>query len=66
MPLYNYQCRMCKAEVEVLQKDEDPAPMCPNCMDFMVRTIGNTNFVLKGSGWGRDGYTKGKETDNDD
>jgi len=31
MPLYEYTCRACGAEVELLVRDSDSAPRCPTC-----------------------------------
>jgi putative FmdB family regulatory protein len=30
MPLYEYECPFCKTTAEVIQKFEDPAPVCAN------------------------------------
>jgi putative FmdB family regulatory protein len=60
MPLYTYRCSKCKAEVEELQKfDDPPPPECPECKekDSLERTLGVSNFQLKGSGWAKDGYS---------
>ena len=35
---------------------------CPDCGCLDVtRVVSRTNFSLKGGGWYKDGYTKGKE-----
>ena len=31
MPLYEYQCRSCSQEFEVLVRTGDPAPTCSSC-----------------------------------
>jgi len=56
--------------MELIQKFEDLSPDCNNeeCQKFkdtttgckMIRIMGLSNFQLKGSGWFRDGYSKGK------
>jgi len=59
MPIYTYRCRQCKAEIEEIQKFDDPAPeVCPHCKakGTLERTLGVSNFQLKGSGWAKDGY----------
>lgn len=59
MPLYTYRCRQCKAEIEEIQKFDDPAPeACPKCKakGTLERTLAVSNFQLKGSGWAKDGY----------
>lgn len=60
MPIYTYRCSKCKAEVEELQKYDDPAPEeCPECgaRDTLSRELGVSNFQLKGGGWAKDGYS---------
>lgn len=59
MPIYTYRCSKCKEVVEEIQKFDDPAPKkCPHCgaEDSLERTLGISNFQLKGSGWAKDGY----------
>jgi len=31
MPIYEYQCRQCSKEFEVLVRASSPAPACPEC-----------------------------------
>jgi putative FmdB family regulatory protein len=59
MPIYTYACSKCKAEVEELQKFEDPPPpACSSCKEegSMKRQLSKSNFSLKGGGWADDGY----------
>jgi len=59
MPIYTYRCWECKAEIEEIQKFDDPAPeTCPKCQcrRTLEKTFGVSNFQLKGSGWAKDGY----------
>ena len=59
MPIYVYLCGKCKEEVEEIQKIDDPAPEeCPKCgkKDTLRKTMGVSNFQLKGGGWAEDGY----------
>lgn len=53
MPLYEYRCGACGHEFEVLQKVSDrPIRKCESCGRLKAkRTISQTSFVLKGSGW---------------
>jgi len=53
MPIYEYICKSCKFEFEVLQKiSDDTLKICPNCnQNSVVKLISNTNFKLKGTGW---------------
>ncbi len=48
MPIYEYQCFECKKIMEVIQKSDDPAPLCHGAMK---RLVSNTSFILKGTGW---------------
>lgn len=61
MPTYEYVCKKCGSTVELIRSitDESPGPLCcsENCnAEPMVRQISATSFVLKGSGWAKDGY----------
>ena len=66
MPLYVFQCSCCGKQQEIIQKYDDPFPECNNseCLsnqgitNSMIRLISNTTFILKGSCWNKDGYTK--------
>jgi len=59
MPTYVYECRTCgRFDVEQRVVDE-PLTHCPKCGADVRRLIGSTSFVLKGSGWAKDGYAKG-------
>lgn len=62
MPIYVFECRKCKNEVEELQKMDDPPPeKCTKCgaEGEMVKTIRASNFTLGegGVGWAKDGYS---------
>ena len=57
MPIYEYQCPVCKKKQEVLQRMSDAkAPVCEPCSKQMTRLISSTSFSLKGDGWYKDGY----------
>lgn len=64
MPLYEYICPECKREQMLLMKFSDPHPLCC-CKEGdpveMQRQISASSFRLKGRGWARDGYDKGKK-----
>ena len=69
MPIYEYGCAGCGHQFEVQQKVADPAfTTCPECRaEKLEKLISATAFVLKGSGWYKDGYgtKQGSErTDN--
>ena len=53
MPIYEYRCTSCRAELEKLQKINDaPLVECPECgKDTLVKLISASSFRLKGSGW---------------
>tara|TARA_R110002110_G_scaffold107895_1_gene269870 strand:+ start:8447 stop:8641 length:195 start_codon:yes stop_codon:yes gene_type:complete len=64
MPIYVYECEQCSVTREELQKSSDePLTDCEGCNeeDTLKRVIGLSSFVLKGSGWYKDGYSKGSE-----
>lgn len=53
MPIYEYQCKACRHEFELLQKvSEDPVTDCPKCTKPQLqKLISAAGFRLKGSGW---------------
>ena len=53
MPLYEYHCKNCGEQTELLQKLSDtPEKTCPAChKDTLEKQISSSNFQLKGSGW---------------
>jgi len=54
MPLYEYKCKECGRELTLLQKFDDPPPVCV-CKDgdlpTMERQLSLGSFRLKGTGW---------------
>ncbi|MFH0800458.1 MAG: zinc ribbon domain-containing protein [Pseudomonadota bacterium] len=57
MPIYEYHCKSCKKDFEVLQKLSEPnLAACPDCGKKAKRLISQTSFSLKGGGWHKDGY----------
>jgi len=58
MPIYEYRCQSCANELEVTQRIVDPPLVeCPAChQPSLEKLISPTSFVLKGSGWYKDGY----------
>ncbi len=58
MPIYEYACDACDHSFEMIQRIDSPPPAeCPECGDTHVRKLVScTSFVLKGSGWYKDGY----------
>lgn len=65
MPTYVYRCPACKSEIELIQKiSEKISPICfsdshADKQIEMETVIGSTSFLLKGSGWAKDGYSGG-------
>ena len=53
MPFYEYQCRHCGHQTEVLQKVSDaPLRKCPACgRNGLTKLISAPIFRLKGGGW---------------
>ncbi len=53
MPIYEYYCKACGHEFELIQKITDrPIRKCEECGKLQARRkISQTSFVLKGSGW---------------
>ena len=53
MPFYEYECRACGAQTEVLQKISDkPLRKCEECgKSSLVKLVSAPIFRLKGGGW---------------
>ncbi len=53
MPIYEYECYICKKIWNKLQKmSEDPIRNCEECnKDSLERVMSKSSFVLKGNGW---------------
>ena len=53
MPIYEYQCRTCNKQLEVLRKISDaPLVKCPACgEDSLRKKVSASAFRLKGDGW---------------
>lgn len=63
MPIYEYRCEACGAELEKLQKISDP-PLrdCPECSRAtLVKQVSASSFRLKGSGWYETDFKTGKK-----
>jgi putative FmdB family regulatory protein len=57
MPIYEYACESCGERFDKLMSMNDPTPPCPACGAVQVRKlVSAASFVLKGSGWYKDGY----------
>lgn len=53
MPIYEYRCKNCGNELEIIQKISDPPLVeCPKCgKESLEKVISPTQFQLKGTGW---------------
>ena len=60
MPLYEYACRQCQAEFELLHKYGQAAgQQCLHCDSADIQRLTSlSGFVLKGSGWAKDRYDR--------
>ena len=63
MPIYEYECKKCKAKLEVFQKMNDKPPVkCRNCGGRLEKLISASAIQFKGSGWYVTDYA-GKKAD---
>jgi putative FmdB family regulatory protein len=64
MPIYEYRCKACDHETEVLQKMSDkPLRKCPECGRLQLqRLISAPSFRLKGAGWYETDFKSDKES----
>ncbi len=52
MPVYEYKCKRCDKQFEVMQKiNDDPLAECSSCGGELKKLVTSTSFVLKGKGW---------------
>jgi len=52
MPIYEYECRKCKAHTEAFQKFTDkPLTKCQKCGGRLDKRISAPAIQFKGSGW---------------
>jgi putative FmdB family regulatory protein len=69
MPIYEYECRKCKAHVEAFQKVNDkPLTKCVKCGGKLERQISAPAIQFKGSGWYVTDYartTKGEKPESE-
>jgi putative FmdB family regulatory protein len=70
MPIYEYECRKCKAHTEAFQKVADkPLTKCPKCGGRLDKRISAPAIQFKGSGWYVTDYagkaTKGEKSESE-
>lgn len=53
MPIYEYQCKACGHQFEMIQKfSDEPISECPECGKYQAeKLVSAPSFQLKGSGW---------------
>ena len=52
MPIYEFECRKCKAHLEVFQKMNDKLPVkCRKCGGRLEKLVSASAIQFKGSGW---------------
>lgn len=60
MPTYQFRCPKCRREIEIEKSiKDDTVPLCcsEDCGAIeMEQMISRTSFVLRGTGWFKDGY----------
>ena len=69
MPIYEYECRKCKAHTEAFQKVTDkPLTKCPKCGGRLDKRVSAPAIQFKGSGWYVTDYagkaTKGEKSES--
>lgn len=70
MPIYEFECKKCKARVEVMQRLSDKPPTkCTKCGGRLERLTSASAIQFKGSGWYVTDYaakaTKGEKAESD-
>jgi len=70
MPIYEFECRKCKAHIEVFQKMSDKPPVkCRTCGGRLERKLSAPAIQFKGSGWYVTDYaskaTKGEKSESE-
>ncbi|CAL1240968.1 FmdB family zinc ribbon protein [Candidatus Methylocalor cossyra] len=63
MPIYEYQCKACGHELEVIQKfSDDPLKECPACGVLeLTKRVSAAGFRLKGGGWYETDFKAGRD-----
>lgn len=70
MPIYEYECKKCKAHIEVFQKVSDKQlTKCRKCGGRLEKLFSASAIQFKGSGWYVTDYsgkaTKGEKAESD-
>ncbi len=57
MPIYEYRCKDCGEEIEVMQSvSAKPLKKCEKCGGKLAKLISQNAFHLKGAGWYKTDY----------
>jgi putative FmdB family regulatory protein len=66
MPIYEYRCKACSHELEVIQKlSEEPLKFCPECgQPELTKLVSAAGFRLKGGGWYETDFKSGDKKKN--
>ena len=63
MPIYEYVCKKCGRQFEVIQKFSDgPLRTCSECKGRLSKMISQSSFHLKGAGWYVTDYARKSKT----
>lgn len=62
MPIYEFECEACEEtkEIFVTRTEQGAVIICESCGRPMKKVMSLSSFILKGSGWAKDLYTKKK------
>ena len=64
MPIYEYECKKCRAHIEAFQKVSDkPLTKCRNCGGKLEKKVSAPAIQFKGSGWYVTDYAKTTKSD---
>jgi len=63
MPIYEYVCKACGHETEIMHKISDPTPKkCPECgKPKLAKQMSATGFRLGGGGWYETDFKSGNK-----
>jgi putative FmdB family regulatory protein len=63
MPIYEYHCRSCGSDSELIQRLSDPpARKCPICRkSTLTKIVSAAGFRLKGGGWYETDFKSGQK-----
>ena len=63
MPIYEYKCQQCGAQIEVRQSVSDPPlTTCEKCHGKLEKQWSLSGFQFKGAGWYVTDYAGGKKS----